>query len=76
MASASAHTTSAANGKNSSDNSPSVVVAAVPSTAARIAKKPHGYIIVIGARPRHDMNSVSLGPFLFFLNIHNAYWLA
>lgn len=65
VASGSAHTTSAANGKNSSDNLPSVVVAAVPSTAARIAKRPRGYTTAIGARPRHDMNSVSLVPFLF-----------
>lgn len=63
-ASASARTTSAASGKNSSDNLQSVAAAAAPSTAARIAKKPHGCTIVIGARPRHDMiDSIYLIPF-------------
>ena len=35
---------------------PSVAVAAAPSTAAKIVRKPRGCIIVTGATPRHDMN--------------------
>lgn len=80
-ASASAHTTSAANGKNSSDSLLNVVDAVVPSIAARIAKKPRGCTTAIGATPRHDEWMGSLFLFLLissflFSNIHNAYWLA
>lgn len=53
-ASASAHTTSAANGKNSSDSLLNVVDAVVPSIAARIVKKPRGCTTAIGATPLHD----------------------
>lgn len=70
-ASASAHTTSAANGKNSSDSLLNVVDAVAPSIAARIAKKPRGCTTAIGATPRLDEWAGSLfsyfSLFLLFL---------
>ena len=50
------HTTSAESGRSFSVNSQSAAVAAAPNIAAKIVKKQRGFIIVIGATPRPDMN--------------------
>ncbi|KFX90470.1 hypothetical protein V490_06431 [Pseudogymnoascus sp. VKM F-3557] len=46
------HTTNAASGRSSHGNLPSVDAAAVQSTAAKNAKRAHGFTIAIGASRR------------------------